>query len=141
MRSITSRTLEGYQKLQGWVVFSADIAFLDRWSGGPLKGLVLLRKWSNVLIFCCLVFYCIILYCEFCFLVYTCFLSFFCKRSFRKTLLTRLSQAMSLHNALVLGIHCVCSALKRGEDYVKTSFPSYFGVEYIWSVCEETSRR
>ena len=138
MRSITSRILEGYQKLQGWVVFSADIAFLDRWSGGPLKGLVLLRKWSNVLIFCCLVFYCIILYCEFCFLIYTCFLSFFCKRSFRESLDETVPSNVT---ALVLGIHCACSALKRGEDYVKTLFPSYFGVEYIWSVCEGTSRR
>ena len=29
---------------------------------------------------------------------------------------------MSLYKALVLGIHCACSALKRDGDYVKTSF-------------------
>ena len=31
--------------------------------------------------------------------------------------------------------HCVCSVLKRRGDYVKTSSPRCFDVEYTWGVC------
>ena len=34
---------------------------------------------------------------------------------------------------LVLEIYCMCSVLKRRGDYMKTSYPPCFGVEYTWS--------
>ena len=62
MRYGTIRFFEERQKLMDGVVFSAEIAFLHRRSGVPLRGLVLLLKWSNILVFFCLVFYCIIFF-------------------------------------------------------------------------------
>ena len=139
MRYVRIRFFEGRQKLlDDGVVFSANIAFLHMWSGGPLRGLVLLLKWSNILVFFCLVFYCIILFCQFVSLFVLCFYRYFCNRSFWKILWTRLSWVMLLYNALVLGTHCACSSLKPDGDYAKTSFPCCFGLEYIWSVCEGT---
>ena len=63
----------------------AVITFLHRCSGGPLGGMVSLRKWSNFLVFYCLVFYCIILSYVLVCLFVLCFYSYFCDRNFQKT--------------------------------------------------------
>ena len=106
-------------------------------SGGSLMGMVLLRKWSVILIFYCLAFYFFILLCCVCLLACTLFLSFFVTIVFERTSGGDSPQLCRFIFVLALEIHRLCSILKRRGDYMKTSYPRCFGVEYTWSVCRD----
>ena len=103
-------------------------------SRGSLRGMVLLRKWSVILLFYCLVFYCVILVCCVCMLVVICFSCYFCNWSFRKTLWRKLSFVMLFYFCLSPRNTLLCSVLKQCEEYVKTLFRRCFVVECTWSV-------
>ena len=76
----------------------AKLAVFIIW--GSFEGIVLLRKWSVILVLYCLVFYCVILICCVCLLVFTLFFYYFYNWSFQKTLWMRLSLVMSFYYSL-----------------------------------------
>ena len=90
--------IDARQDLQGGVAFQnkvrvcefALIAMFHRLFWVPLRGMVILGKRSNILIFYCLVIYCIILICVLVCVFVLCFYRSFCNQSFQKTFLRRI---------------------------------------------------
>ena len=104
-----------------------------------LRGMVLLRKWT-VIYFSTLLLSILLchigLYCLFVF----CFCYYFCNRSFQKTLWRKLSLVFSFYYYYYYYYFSPINTLrdlKRRGDYVKTSCPPWFGMEYTWSVCRD----
>ena len=97
--------------------------------------MVLLRKWRVIFAFYCLVFYCVILVCGVC--LYFVFIIIFVTEVFERLSGEDCLQLFRFIIVLALQIHCICSHLKGRGDYVKTSCPPCFSMEYTWKVCRD----
>ena len=100
----------------------------------PLRRIVLLRKWSVILVFYCFAFCCVILVCV---CLYFVFIIIFVADVFKRPPGVDSPYVCRLIVVLDLEIHCMCSVLKRRGDYVKTLYSRCFSMEYTWSVCRD----
>ena len=109
------------------------------WGGGA--GVVLLPKWSNILLFHYLVLYCIILFFVFACLFVLCFYCYFCSWSFRKTLWRRLSLVISFYYCLsdrnTLRVFRMETTWRLRENVVFRVAPVWNtrGIECLWGTC------
>ena len=102
--------------------------------GVPFRRMVLLRKWSNILLFYSLVFNCIILFCVFVFMFVLCFYCYYCNWSFWKSHRKRLHLAMSFYSLSPTNTLCV-----PYWKNVETTCKRRFCIFLTWTLLEITS--
>ena len=112
--------------------------FCESYGEGGRAGVVLLRKWSSILLFHYLVLYCIILFFVFVCLFVLCFYCYFCSWRFRKTLWRRLSLVISFYYCLsdrnTLRVFRMETTWRLRENVVFRVAPAWNtrGIECLW---------